>query len=448
MPAHYKEAAHDWKLAQPNDAGGRGRWWQVFHDAELNALEARLVISNQSIAAAYAQFQQARALVDETRANLLPALTATAGVTRQRTAGASASAASVTGGQNPGNTHSLALDAIWEPDVWGGVRQQTQASVANAQASYAALGAVRLSAQATLAQDYFALRALDNDQQLLTAMVRANQRALQLTRNRYAVGVAAAADVVQAQAQLATATASAWNNQTARAQYEHAIAILLAVPPADFAITSRRTRQRPPQIPLALPSAVLERRPDVAQAERLTAQANAQIGVAVTAYFPVFTVSGTGAVNNPGFAHWFSVPDLAWALGAQLAQTMFDGGMRGAAIAAAKANYQSTVANYRLTVLTALQNVEDSLAQLRILAAESVAQDKAATNATRALKLVINQYKAGTVVYTAVITAQNTAYVAQQTASDVRGAQMAAAVSLIKSLGGGWDDVGLNNALS
>ena len=449
MPAAYKEAARDWKLAQPGDTGHHGRWWTVFHDNELNALEVKLASGNQSIAAAYAQYQQARALVAETRAGYFPALTTALGVTRQRTVTNTGNAASSsTGTANPGNSHAVTLDATWEPDLWGGVRQQNLASASGAQASLANVAAVRLAAQATLAQDYFALRALDNDQQILADTVRDDKRALAVTHYRYTAGVAAQADVVQAKTQLESAVASAWNNQNARAQYEHAIAVLLAHAPAEFTLAARVTKQRPPQIPLSLPSALLERRPDVAQAERLMAQANAQIGVAVTAYFPVLTLSGSANLTQPGFAHWFSVPDLAWALGTQVAQTLLDGGLRRATVKAAQANYQATVANYKQTVLTALQNVEDALAQLRILAAQSRAQDKAAADAKNALKLVINQYKAGTVVYTDVITAQNTAYLAQQTAVNVHGAQMAAAVSLIKALGGGWDNVGLATALS
>jgi NodT family efflux transporter outer membrane factor (OMF) lipoprotein len=262
---------------------------------------------------------------------------------------------------------------------------------------------------------------------------------MKLTQFRYAAGVAAQSDVVQARTQLETATANAINNKYARAQFEHAIAILIGLPPANFKIIARACPQRPPKVPLEVPSILLERRPDVAQAERLTAQANAQIGVAISAYFPVLTLSATGNVTNPGFAHWFSVPALSWSLGTQLADTLLDGGLRSATVDAAKANYQSTVANYRQAVLTAFQNVEDSLAQLRILTAESKVQDRAAQDAAYALKLVINQYKAGTIVYTDVITAQNTAYTAQQTASDVHGQQMTAAVGLIKALGGGWN---------
>jgi NodT family efflux transporter outer membrane factor (OMF) lipoprotein len=308
----------------------------------------------------------------------------------------------------------------------------------------ASLAAVRLSSQGTLAQDYFSLRALDNDQKILDDTVRDDKKALKLTQFRYKSGVAARLDVIQAQSQLETAMAAALNNGTLRAQYEHAIAVLVNIPPSNFKIVARPCPQRPPKVPLEVPSILLERRPDVAQAERLAAQANAQIGVAISAFYPVLTLSATGNVTNPGFAHWFSVPALSWALGSQLAETLVDGGLRSATVDAARANYEATVANYRLTVLTAFQNVEDSLAQLRILNSSSVVQDRAARDAERALKLVINEYKAGTVVYTDVITAQNTAYTAQQTASDVHGQQMTAAVGLIKALGGGWNVAVLN----
>jgi NodT family efflux transporter outer membrane factor (OMF) lipoprotein len=471
-PAKYKEASKGWKVAQPKDIYDRGAWWGMFHDQQLNSLEDKINISNQTVASAYAQYMQARALVAEARASYFPIVTGSAAITRQRSANSSSgtfvssssssssssTAASTTGtptgsastgggafstsaagGSNPSNSHSLFVDATWEPDIWGSVHRQVEASVDNAQASLASLAAIQLSSQATLAQDYFSLRALDNDQKILDDTVRDDTTAMKLTQFRYAAGVAAQSDVVQARTQLETATANAINNKYARAQFEHAIAILIGLPPANFKIVARACPQRPPKVPLEVPSILLERRPDVAQAERLTAQANAQIGVAISAYFPVLTLSATGNVTNPGFAHWFSVPALSWSLGTQLADTLLDGGLRSATVDAAKANYQSTVANYRQAVLTAFQNVEDSLAQLRILTAESKVQDRAAQDAAYALKLVIKQYKAGTIVYTDVITAQNTAYTAQQTASDVHGQQMTAAVGLIKALGGGWN---------
>jgi NodT family efflux transporter outer membrane factor (OMF) lipoprotein len=481
-PAKYKETPKGWKVAHPRDVYDRGPWWHMFHDKELNKLEAQMNITNQNIEQSYEQFMQARALVAEARASFFPLVTGSLSVTRERqssqgtsgtfvssssgstsssdssssgtsttpsSGGASTGAFSSTSsnGPNPSNSHSLFVDATWEPDIWGSVHRQVEASVDNAQASMASLESVRLSSQATLAQDYFELRALDNDQKILDDTVNEYKKALKLTSNEYKSGTAAKTDYILAKTQLETAEASALNNHTARAQFEHAIAVLINLPPANFQILARPCDQRPPTMPVEVPSLLLERRPDVAQAERLAAQANAQIGVAISAYFPVLTLSATGNVTNPGFAHWFSVPDLSWSLGSQLAETLIDGGLRGATVDAARANYKATVANYRLTVLTAFQNVEDSLVSLRVLSKETRIQDQAAADAKFALKLVMNEYKAGTISYTAVIVQQNTTFTALQTASDLHGQQMTSAVSLIKALGGGWDVATLDHAL-
>jgi NodT family efflux transporter outer membrane factor (OMF) lipoprotein len=485
-PAKYKETPKGWKVAHPRDVYDRGPWWHMFHDKELNKLETQMNITNQNIEQSYEQFMQARALVAEARASFFPLVTGSVSVTRERqspqgtsgtfvssssgstsssgsstsgssgtsttptSGGASTGAFSSTSssGSNPSNSHSLFVDASWEPDIWGSVHRQVEASVDNAQASLASLESIRLSSQATLAQDYFELRALDNDQKILDDTVNEYKKALKLTSNEYKSGTAAKTDYILAKTQLETAEASALNNQTARAQFEHAIAVLIDLPPANFQILARPCDQRPPTMPVEVPSLLLERRPDVAQAERLAAQANAQIGVAISAYFPVLTLSATGNVTNPGFAHWFSVPDLSWSLGSQLAETLIDGGLRGATVDAARANYKATIANYRLTVLTAFQNVEDSLVSLRVLSRETKVQDQAATDAKFALKLVMNEYKAGTISYTAVIVQQNTTFTALQTASDLHGQQMTSAVSLIKALGGGWDVATLDHALS
>jgi NodT family efflux transporter outer membrane factor (OMF) lipoprotein len=482
-PSKYKEAPKNWKVAHPQDIYDRGTWWSMFHDPKLNQLESQLNITNQTIVNAAAQYQVARAMVDEALANYYPTITGSAQVTRQKkgsngsgtfvtsatssttssssssstsTSGAAAGSATAggtgafsTGGSgngNPSNSHSLFVDATWEPDIWGAVRRQVEANADNAQASAALLASVRLSSQATLAQDYFMVRALDNDQKIFDDTVRDDKKAYQITKNRYTSGVAAQTDVIQAQTQLESAQAIAINNGITRAQLEHAIAVLINLPPANFKLTAVPCKQLPPRVPLEVPSQLLERRPDIAQQERLTAQANAQIGVAVSAFYPTVNLSATGNVSNPGFAHWFSIPALSWALGTQVADTLFDGGLRSATVAAARANYQATVATYRQTVLTAFQNVEDSLASLRILEREAIVQDRAARDAKRALTLIINEYKAGTVVYTDVITAQNTALTAQQVASDVHGQEMTSAVGLIKALGGGWQVSSIVNA--
>jgi NodT family efflux transporter outer membrane factor (OMF) lipoprotein len=469
IPVKYKEAPKNWKVANPQDEHARGPWWEAFHDPELNRLESMLEISNQTLATAVAQYYQARAVVDESRASYFPSLSADASVTRQKTGSSSGSgrtgfsatststaASSGTGtttgtttgtstgsvlstSSNPSNSHTLFLDATWEPDIWGLVRRTVEGSSTAAQASAANIAAVRLSSEAMLAQTYFQLRTLDNDQKIFDETVKEYKIVTTYTKNRYKAGVAAESDIIQARTQLEIAQAAAINNGILRAQYEHAIAVLIGAAPADLKIVSVPCPQRPPQVPLEIPSKLLERRPDVAQAERLMAQANAQIGVAVAAYYPVLTLSATGNVTNPGFAHWFSLPALSWALGSQLGETIFDGGLRNATVTAARANYDATVGTYRQTVLTALQNVEDNLVSLRLLNIQTKVQDQAAIDAHRSLKIVLNQYRAGIVDYSAVITAENTRLTADKTASDAHGLQMTSAVGLIKSLGGGWD---------
>jgi outer membrane protein TolC len=394
VPVKYKETPKNWKIANPQDEYDRGPWWEAFHDRELNKLEATLDISNQTIATAVGQYFQARAIVDESRASYFPTLSADASVTRQKTGSSTGagrgfsatststtagsggsttptgtgtnlttSSGSITSGSNPANSHTLSFSATWEPDIW----RTIEASATGAQASAASLAAVRLSSQALLAQTYFQLRALDNDQKILDDTIKAYKVVMTYTKNRYAAGVAGEADIIQARTQLETAQAAGINNGILRAQNEHAIAVLIGMPPADFKVVAVPCAQRPPKVPLEIPSKILERRPDVAQAERLMAQANAQIGVAVSAYYPVLTLSATGSVTNPGFAHWFSIPAMSWALGAQLGETIFDGGLRNATVVAARANYDATVGTYRQTVLTAFQNVEDSLVSLHLL---------------------------------------------------------------------------------
>jgi NodT family efflux transporter outer membrane factor (OMF) lipoprotein len=457
----FKEANKNWKSAQPQDMADRGQWWEVFHEPELNEMESRLNISNQTILSAKAQYEQALALVDEARASYFPTFATSASITRQRQVSGSfsnsSSSINQTGATSSTTTtstaaagssshtahvstfHSLLLNGTWEPDIWGSIGRNVEANESSAEASQALLASTRLSAQASLAQYYFELRGVDKDQQLLDDAVKGYQDTLKLTQFQYRSGVASQADVVSAQSQLEIAKAQAINNKINRATYEHAIAILVGVPPEDFSISAEPIITNPPPIPLSVPSVLLERRPDIAQAERLMAQANAQIGVAVSAYYPALTLTANGSVTNPNYNRWFSIPALSWSLGPQLAETIFDGGLRKATVAAAKANYQSTVASYREIVLAAFQDVEDNLASLRILADESTVQDRAARDARKSLKLVINQYKAGTVPYSSVITAQISTYTAEKNAADVHYLRMTSAVGLIKALGGGWD---------
>ncbi|MEO8401736.1 MAG: efflux transporter outer membrane subunit [Gammaproteobacteria bacterium] len=456
VPAKFKETPKGWKIAQPNDVFDRGGWWRVFNDRQLNNLEDQLNSSNQSIATAEAQYRQARALIDEARAAYYPILTGNVTVTRQRQVSGSTTfvsssssgitssgAASVGAGRSSSTSvrtsHAWFLDAEWEPDLWGSIHRSVEADVAGANASAASLASIRLASQATLAQTYFQLRALDRDQQLLDNTVSEYKKSVQLTKNRYTAGVAPRGDVVQAQTQYETQQSTAINNHIGRAQFEHAIAVLIGKPASNFTIPPEPLLKNIPRLPILVPSELLERRPDVAQAERLMAQANAQIGIAVAAYFPTLTLAATASQGHSGLNHWFSVPDIAWAVGPQLAQTIFDGGLRKATTDAARANYDATVASYRQTVLAAFQNVEDNLSSLRILQAQAVAANKAAASSRLALRLVTNQYKAGLVDYTSVITAQTAAYTAELTAFDITGLRMTSAVGLIKALGGGWD---------
>jgi len=451
VPTQYKEAApKGWKVAEPRDAFDRGDWWTFFHDPKLNALEEQLMNSNQTVANAAATYDQARALVDEARASLFPTLAGSASLTRQRqVSGSSASVNTSSGFVNSGGggsskvftTHSWLLDASWEPDLWGNLRRAVTAAKDTAQADNAQLANVRLLSTATLAQTYFQLRAADMDQKLLDDTVIEYQKTLQLTRNRYASGVAARTDVITAQSQLENAQSLAINNHIGRAQFEHAIAVLLGEAPAFFSIPPTPLHATPPTVPLAVPSDLLERRPDVANAERLAASANEQIGIAIAAYFPTLPLSATASYQAKNYAHWFSIPLTNWSLGAQLADTIVDGGLRSATIAAARANYLATVATYKQTILAAFQDVEDNLASQHYLKDQTNVANKAAADARFALTLIINQYKAGTVAYTDVITAQNTAYTAEKTAADLNGQRMVAAVGLIKALGGGWDGV-------
>lgn len=462
VPAKFKEA-HDksminasnqqrWKKAEPKDQLARGEWWRVFNDKELNKLEAQLNESNQTIVGAAANYRQARALVDEARASYFPTLSGSVSVSHQKGTGSSSfvstttagstsigsASTSAAGGTQIFSTHSWLLDASWEPDIWGLVGRTVEASRAGAEASAALLGATQLSAQGSLAQYYFELRALDVDQKFLNDTVKAYKKALQLTQNQYNSGVASRADIIQAQSQLETAQALAINNGVNRAIYEHAIAVLIGVPPSSFSIAYKPLRLSPPPIPIAVPSAWLERRPDVAQAERLMAQASAQIGVAIAAYFPTLSLTGSANISarNGGLAQLFQVPTIGWAYGPQLAQLIYDGGLRSATVSAARAGYDSTIASYRQVVLAAFQDVEDNLSTLRILNEQAVKQNQAALSAKQALQLVTNQYKAGTVDYASVVVSQINAFAAEKNALDVTGLRMTSSVGLIKALGG------------
>lgn len=470
VPAQFKEAPKGWKFAEPRDLQQCGLWWEMFKDPQLNELESKINVTNQTIAGAEAQYRQALALVTQARAGYFPSVTGNLTTSRQQSSsngGSSASTntsnssaatntttttnngASLLSNSNnkislpPFSTYALSLSALWEPDLWGSVRRTVEAAKAGAQASAAQLAATRLSMQATLAQDYFQLRALDVSQKVLDDAVTAYKASLKLTRYRYQGGVVALTDVVQAESQLKTAQAQAIDNHITRQQFEHAIAVLVGLPPANFCLPPKVLPLKPPTILLQVPTVLLERRPDVAQAERLMAQANAQIGVAIAALFPTLTLSGTYGYSSSIFEKWFSPASRFWSLAASVAQTVFDGGLRYGQILGARASYDQMVASYRQTVLASFQDVEDNLVALSQLQKELVVQKQSVAAAKQALNLVLIQYKGGTVNYLSVIVAQATLYTAEKTVADLLGRQMVAAVGLVKALGGGWDPLPL-----
>ncbi len=430
-PAAYKEAG-DWKIAQPRDDLRRGSWWEVFDDAQLNSLIAQIDVSNQNVRLAEANFHQARTLVQQARAGLFPSVTGSASATRNRAAAGS------TRGGSVANAYNLTLDASYEVDLWGRMRNTVSANVAGAQASAADLEAVRLLAQAELAFDYFQLRVLDQQRQLLDDTVTAFQKSLTLTRNRYAAGVAGKVDVVQAETLLKSTQAQVIDIGVQRAQLEHAIAILIGRPPAQFALAQQSFRVVIPSVPASLPSELLERRPDIAAAERRVAAANARIGIAKSAFFPALTLSGAAGFQSSGFTDWLTWPSRFWAVGPAIAQSIFDAGLRRALTEQAIAVYDANVAAYRQTVLNGFQEVEDNLAALRILGSEEKVQEEAAAAARQSMDLTINQYKAGTVSYLNVAIVQSNWLNNERTLVGIRGRRLTAAVALVKALGGGW----------
>lgn len=454
-PAAFKEAApteikgtETWKPAQPNDAASRGKWWEKYNDTELNALEEKADTSNQDIAAAAANFMAARALVRQARSQYFPTVSTNPSIMNSRPSPgqfgglqAGSSSGSGTGFTVKSYTdYSLPFDASWEPDLWGRVRSGVKANVYAAQASAADLENMRLSVQAELAADYFQLRAQDSLKEVFDATVAAYQDSLDMNQSLYRAGLGNDEAVAQAEAQLKAAKAQDTNLGILRAQYEHAIAVLTGQPPSTFSIPPHPLQSGPPAIPAGIPADLLERRPDIAAAERSVAQANAQIGVAKTAYFPQVLLSATAGFGNSSFMNWLIWPSRFWSVGPSAAETIFDAGLRRATVDQYRATYDQTVANYRQTVLTAFQQVEDNLASLRILAEDIQQQDAAVGAASRSLNEATVRYKAGLDPYLNVISAQTILLNDQQAAVDYRMEQMVASVQLVKALGGGWDD--------
>ena len=430
-PAAFKELG-DWKPAEPREPAA-DHWWTAFGDPVLDDLQARLEISNQNLRAAEAAYRQALALADAARAAWFPAINASAGATRS-----ASSAATATSGNAPArNSFSVGATVSWELDVWGRIARTVEGADASLAASAADLAAARLSARATLAQTYFQLRAAERQQALLDASVDAYARALELTRNRYAAGVAGKADVAQAESQLRSTRAAALDASLSRSQYEHAIAVLLGLPPAGFTLAPSAAPLPVAPVAVTLPSALLERRPDIAAAERRVAAANAAIGAAQAARFPVLGLSGNTGFRNARIEDLLTVPSRYWSLGPTLAAAIFDGGARKAAVGQAQAGWEKAVATYRQTVLTAFQEVEDNLASARLLEAAAAEQAAAVTAAAEAETIAVNQYRAGTVSYLNVVTAQATHLAARRSANDIATRRLLAAVQLAKNAGGG-----------
>jgi NodT family efflux transporter outer membrane factor (OMF) lipoprotein len=435
-PPAYKESSN-FKPAQPADQTAKGEWWEVYQDPQLNALEEKVSVSNQNIKAAQAQFLAARAAVRISRSGLFP--NATGGLSISRTGQSQNKALFTSTEQKNYNDFQIPVDVSYEPDVWGRVRRTVEASRSEAQATAADLASVALSLHAELAMDYFELRGLDAQQQLYASTVDSYEKALELTKNRYQGGLASAVDYAQAQTQLETTRALAEDVEVQRSAMEHAIAALIGQPASSFSLAAFPLTIPPPALPAGLPSDLLERRPDIAAAERRVQEANAQIGVARAAYFPLITLGGTGGFESQAIGTLLQGPSGFWSLAGSAAQTLFDGGQRRGASEQAKALFDKSVDEYRQTVLTAFQEVEDNLAALRVLEEESKTQDAAVAAAEHSLSLSNTRYRGGVANYLEVTTAQSAALSDERTAVDILTRRMAASVLLVKAIGGGWN---------
>jgi NodT family efflux transporter outer membrane factor (OMF) lipoprotein len=430
-----------WKHAQPGDDKIRGKWWEAYADPQLNGLEERVVVSNQNLKAALAQYTQALAAVQQFRANYFPTVSVAPNYSRTR-----ASTNRPFGVPTKGNPYTDLVasgSATWEPDLWGNIRRTVQEARANAQASAADLANVQLSLQSELAMDYFELRGLDTQKQLLEDTIDQYQRFLQLTISRFHGGVATDADVAQAQTQLDQTIAQDIDVGVARAQFEHAIATLSGQPASAFSLAFAPLTLALPTFPVGVPSEMLERRPDVAGAERRAAAANEQIGIAIAAYYPQVNLGGSGGFESSRPGNLFQGPSSLWSLGGSATELLFDAGRRHAITTEARAAYDVQVANYRETVLQSFQDVEDQLAALSILNQEAAAQQQTVADAERSLQISLNQYKGGLVTYLQVITEQAIELANRRTAADITTRQFAASVQLVKALGGGWDNTQL-----
>jgi len=453
VPQRFKEA-EGWKPAEPREAASGTNWWSLYEDATLDGLEKQIDISNQTLKQSEAAWREATALVSQARAGLFPVVGVSASATRSGGAGSSfgnsttgaATGTAASGVSVPRNQFELAGNGSWDIDLWGRLKRTLESDIASARASEADLAAARLSAQATLAADYIELRIADEQKQLLDETVDAYKRSLDITQNQYKVGVAAKADVINAETQLEGAQSQQIAIGVTRATLEHAIAVLIGKPPGDFTLPPAKLGTLVPVIPLGVPSALLERRPDIAGAERRMAAANAQIGVAIAAYFPDLMLSGSYGWASNVFAGLVRAPNNLWSVGGAATDTLLDFGARPAQVRQARAAYDATVATYRQTVLTAFQQVEDELATLRILELQVQVQEQTVKDANLAVQLTLNQYKAGTVAYTSVVTAQTIALGDATTLLAIRQNRLVASVTLIQALGGGWNSASLGTS--
>jgi NodT family efflux transporter outer membrane factor (OMF) lipoprotein len=437
VPASFKET-DQWQPAHPADQTSRGNWWEIFGDPELNKLEEQIAGSNQTLKVAEARFREARAAIRFNRAAQFPAISTSPSASYVKSSDYSPNFPSKIQQSSKGD-FVLPFDLSYELDLWGRVRRSVAAAREEAQATAADYETAKLSLEAELALDYFELRSADAQKQLLDDTVKAYTNNVQLTLNRFKGGVAPRADVAQAQTQLDTTNVQDTDVTVQRAQFEHAIAILIGKPPADFSLAAAPLNNQPPSTPIGLPSELLQRRPDIAAAERRVAEANQQIGIARAAYFPTVTLAGTAGFSGAQASNWFGWPSGFWAVGPALAQTLFDAGRRRATSESARANYDAAVATYRQTSLTAFQEVEDNVAALRILEDETQQQQQAVASAQESLQLFTNRYKGGVDTYLQVITAQTIELANERNAIDILRRRLDASVLLIKALGGGWN---------
>ncbi len=437
-PAQFKEAA-GWRQAAPSDAMARGAWWELYGDQQLNGLVEKLNSSNQTVAQFEAQYRQAQALVSSARGAFFPTIDLSASKNRSSQGTGSSNSSLSVSGSGIRDTYSTQASVSWEADIWGKLRRGLEADKASAQASLADLANMRLSLQSQLVQNYLQLRVIDEQKRLLEATVEAYQRSLTMTQNQYNHGVSGKDAVAQAQTQLKTTQADLIDLIWQRAQFENAIAVLMGMAPADFSLATTTAIPALPQIPLQVPSQLLERRPDIAAAERSMMAANANIGVAKAAYYPDLSLSMNGGYSSSTFSNWISLPNRFWSVGPQLATTLFDGGQRSAEVDRTEAVYDQTVAQYRQTVLNGFQEVENYLVQLKVYEDEAAVRAEALAAARESLRLTNNQYKAGLIAYLDVVTVQTTALSNERSVLTLLQSRLVASVQLIAALGGGWN---------